>query len=68
MKASTKKWVLAGGTAFMTAAGEVFMHLASGGTVNWTTAMMYGTVMGVFVRGAGAALAAIATSETESEE
>jgi hypothetical protein len=64
MKPRTRKWVHASLIAVASSIGDVATQLLSG-SFHWERAVIAGVVMGLFARGLGAALAAIAMPEPE---
>jgi len=66
MKASTKKWILAGATAFVTSLGDTISQAMSAvDPVDFKRVLILGLITGVVVRAGGAILAIIATTPTE---
>lgn len=65
LKATTKKYILAGASALVSALGDLSQQLTNPNPVNWTRVLIAGVAMGVLVRVFGAVLGAVATHEAE---
>jgi hypothetical protein len=67
MKAKSKKWVHAGVTGLVAGVADISTQLATGTLVNAPRAMIVGIGVGIVARALGAALAAMSTSDEESD-